>query len=88
MTITEHENWRKLELYQRHEFRFWLDEQMQKRLEKGRKKYGDKFQGNPMDHLIEELLDGLFYAYMTKKYVQSLKSDVNDLENALDRCGG
>lgn len=37
------------------------------RAEKGIEKYGESFVGDPLDHLEEELLDGLFYVYMLRR---------------------
>lgn len=37
------------------------------KFETGAAEYGDQFQGDPLDHLEGELLDGLFYVAMARR---------------------
>ena len=43
-----------------------LPEDLDSRFRIGKDKYGDLFQGDPLDHLYEELLDAIFYCAAAK----------------------
>jgi len=61
------ESWRILGPNERIEFGQWVESHLGKRKDKGLAKYGNRFQGDPIDHLIEELVDALLYAWVLEK---------------------
>lgn len=61
------EGWRDLSDDPRSDFLTWVGSSMSERQQFGRDAYGDTFEGDPLDHLIEELLDALFYAWVAKR---------------------
>jgi len=61
------ENWRKLPSPVRSEFIQWVDERTADRQRYGHQTHGDLFKGDPLDHLVEELFDALFYAWQEKR---------------------
>ena len=61
------EPWRTLGTPERMQFILYVQEGMTKRQIQGRETYGDTFQGDPLTHLEEELMDALFYVWMTRK---------------------
>lgn len=72
MSNTEHlPRWRLLSPEKREEFHGWLLIQSRLRNDVGRKRYGDIFQGDPLDQAIEEALDLLFYLWMMRRKEQS-----------------
>ena len=56
--------WRDLGELERKEFLEWILEAEKLRQEVGIAKYGYNFVGDPLDQLIEELFDALFYAWV------------------------
>lgn len=61
------ELWRDTSPPVRKSFFDWAGEQLETRGELGRERYGDIFQGDPVDQAIEECLDQLFYLWMAKR---------------------
>ena len=61
------ESGRSLGPSERREFGYWVESHLGKRKAKGLAKYGNRFQGDPIDHLIEELVDALLYAWILEK---------------------
>lgn len=61
------EHWRAITPDVRESFTDWADEQMRKRAKLGHERYGDIFQGDPIDQAIEECLDQLFYLWVAKR---------------------
>jgi hypothetical protein len=55
--------WRELGDKQRGDFMVWVEENMGRRLESGRERYGDIFDGSPLKHAAEEMFDALLYIY-------------------------
>ena len=59
--------WRTLGDLDREDFLVWVDSRSKQRQGLGRKVYGDTFQGDPLDHAIEEALDLLFYLWVERR---------------------
>ncbi len=78
--------WRKLEPADRTDFYLWAKTSLMYREELGEKKYRSRekgFQGDPFEHLEEELLDALFYLWIEKRR-QGLEG--NDPESRIYRA--
>ena len=60
-------NWRSTTIEVRTEFLGWAQGELSVRQVLGDQRFRDEFQGDPLDHLIEELLDALFYAWMERR---------------------
>lgn len=54
----------------RWDFVEWAIRAIDKRVAVGVERYGDEFQGDPLDHAIEEALDLLFYLWVAKRRQQ------------------
>ncbi len=68
--MTDITKWRSMNGEDRDKFISWTECSLYSRMDLGREKYQSDikgFQGNPLDHLIEELLDALLYAYWEKR---------------------
>ena len=64
------EPWRSMEPKDQMEFMACLDISLRSRWERGEAKYDSAlqgFQGNPLDHAIEEALDLVLYLWMAKR---------------------
>ena len=64
------DSWRVMDEQDEAEFQAWLKERLAERAEVGRIKYNsdvDGFQGDPLEHLIEEQLDSLRYGWRELK---------------------
>lgn len=59
--------WRDLGDSDRQDFLTWMVSRAKQRNLQGRKVYGDTFQGDPLDHAIEEALDLLFYLWVERR---------------------
>lgn len=62
--------WRSMQLEDQEQFHTWLYTNLKQRWYLGKEKYQldiHGFQGNPLDHLIEELLNALLYAYWERR---------------------
>ena len=81
----KNEPWRKHANYVGHlnfkKFTADVARDMQRRRQFGIQKYGPEFVGDPLEHLYEELLDALFYVYMSKR-----KMDQYSIQEMMD-CG-
>lgn len=60
-------DWRQLSLKDRTEIVRDITRAATRKYEAGAREYGNTFQGDPLAHLEEELLDGLFYVQMAKR---------------------
>lgn len=69
-------DWRDLSIEERQKYEKWIIEETITRQTVGRLKYGDEFQGDPLQHLKEELLDALFYCWVAMR-----QRSVIELEN-------
>ena len=70
------ESWRSMVELDQTEFRHWSDISLSARWELGREKYQSDvkgFQGDPIDHAIEECLDQLIYLFMAKRRHSELR---------------
>ena len=56
-------NWRDLSPPHRANFIQWQFDTAVERNKIGEEQYGNTFQGDPLEHLKEELMDALFYCY-------------------------
>jgi len=65
-------DWRQLSHPQRMEIVRMISAAAVRKYEAGAREYGNTFQGDPLQHLEEELLDGLFYVQMAKRERASL----------------
>lgn len=64
------ESWRSMGTEDRLDFLQWVEDGLNHEWEKGRHKYHSDalgFQGNPLDHAIEEALNLLCYLWMEKR---------------------
>jgi len=59
--------WRELSTDRRLEYMNWMVSLITRRQIEGRSKYGDTFVGDPLEHLAEELMDGLFYTFQAMR---------------------
>jgi hypothetical protein len=72
------EKWRHLGDLERENFLLWAEKNMRERSgphSAGRQKYGDTFQGDPVEQLAEEVFDALFYAWVA---LRRLKGQVTE----------
>ena len=76
----ESESWRQLDATARLKFVNYVATLTTERQIQGRATYGDVFQGDPLKHLEEELVDGLFYCWEAKKERQRLLESISQLE--------
>ena len=70
--------WWKMGAEQMGEYLLWLQSVAPERWEKGREKYeSDRlgFQGDPVEHAIEEWLDMGVYLFYTQRMVRELKAE-------------
>lgn len=67
------EQWRDLSGEQRWEFVHEQSGRMMQRYKVGAIEYGDTFQGDPLDHLEEELMDALFYCWTARRQRDQLR---------------
>ena len=69
MPLSPHsiEPWRALSADERLEYVQYVTDLMVERQIVGRKEHGDTFQGDPLKHLEEELVDGLFYCWEARR---------------------
>ena len=64
------EDWRRMDDDAKDEFRRWADGNLRERWTLGDKRYNSSafgFQGDPLDHAIEEAFDLLLYLWMQKR---------------------
>ncbi len=62
------EEWRSLDIPDRLEFHAWVGQKMVEALRRGADSYPEPvFQGDPLDHAIEEAVDLLFYLFYIKR---------------------
>ena len=80
-------DWRNLEPPNRDEFLEWMSAEMCRRQAHGEATYGNRFQGDPLVHLQEELLDGLFYCWMAMREREVLLSAYKPNSNLLPIAG-
>ena len=60
-------SWRHTEPQERKEFIVAVIEDLAKRQAVGVERFGTEFQGDPIEHAWEELLDGLYYLWKARK---------------------
>lgn len=60
-------DWRSLEDGDLKEYYTWVNDAIRQRAALGRRHYGRRFQGDPLDHAIEEAFDILFYLYQMRR---------------------
>ena len=58
--------WRELQ-HEREDFFAWASRMLRFKVMAGAKIHGDVFEGDPLDHAIEEALDLMFYLWMEKQ---------------------
>jgi hypothetical protein len=77
------EQWRKQDdkLRQQHSDRVYA--LSKSRNSYGAQRYGDTFQGDPLDQAEEELIDGLFYIEWARKKIAELERRITELEERL-----
>lgn len=66
----------------------WVDSEIRKRLAVGEERYRGSergFQGDPLQHAREELLDGLFYVYYAIRERNALREEIERLRNVIER---
>ena len=61
------ESWRFLPPYDREALARSLGEALDTRFADGYDMYGEYFQGDPLEHLLEELMDALFYVVVAQR---------------------
>lgn len=64
------QDWRSMQSIDQVHFVQWVEDSLSERWNIGKEKYQSDikgFQGNPLDNLIEELLDALLYAYWERR---------------------
>ena len=68
-------------------FRRWtlngIRASLQERLEYGRVTHGERFKGDPLNHLDEELLDAIVYAAVIRRKIQALEEENTQLRTEL-----
>ena len=72
-------DWRSLNDADRAEFNAWVSGELQIRAAHGKESYGDRFQGDPLKHLKEELLDELVYLYYAMREREWLRERIAQL---------
>ena len=86
-------NWRDVDRKIYDEFFDWVRDNQRKRMEEGLSKYKSEelgFQGDPLEHALEEILDALFYIYYAMRQRNSLlfgkvdKNQTGDIKGFLD----
>ena len=60
-------DWRRLDDDALDAYYAWVAGAIRDRAQVGRAEYGQTFQGDPLDHAIEEALDILFYLYQMRR---------------------
>ena len=81
------EQWRDCSTRQRDEFIQWVEQRAAQRMVIGAHNYGDRFQGDPLAHLIEEMLDGAFYAWQAMRERQELLAEIDNLGGDITAAG-
>lgn len=80
--------WKSTQLQDRIEFIDWVESEINKRLDEGERKYASSrhgFQGDPLQHAREELLDGLFYVfYAMREREELIRSNIR-LSNEVEQ---
>ena len=76
--------WRDLSIEERQKYEKWLLEEAVQRQTVGRQKYGDVFQGDPLQHLKEELLDALFYCWVAMRQRSAVELENVNLTRSPD----
>jgi len=70
------EKWRSLTDDDRHEFWQWLSRETQIASARGKESYPEPlFQGDPLTHAAEELIDGLFYVFYAKRQLEEERAN-------------
>ena len=77
--------WREIPSDDRNIFFDWVLEETIRKNQAGQEIYGDTFAGDPLIHLAEELLDGLFYVYVAFRQRQALEVAAQEATNDLQR---
>ena len=77
--------WREIPSDDRNIFFDWVLEETIRKNQVGHETYGDTFAGDPLIHLAEELLDGLFYVYAAFRQRQALEVAAQEATNDLQR---
>lgn len=65
------ESWRSLGSVERADLFLGLVGRMSSRYAQGREEYGDVFQGDPLEHALEEAIDAVFYLMMALRQRES-----------------
>lgn len=60
-------DWRRLDDDALDDYYAWVAGALRERAALGRRRYGQTFQGDPLDHAVEETLDLLFYLYQMRR---------------------
>ena len=66
--------WRHLERHDRNDFLIEVGKSLAARQQVGERTYGNEFQGEPLDHAWEELLDALFYVWIAKRRQKEIEN--------------
>ena len=77
--------WREIPSDDRNIFFDWVLEETIRKNQAGQETYGDTFAGDPLIHLAEELLDGLFYVYVAFRQRQALEVAAQEAVNEVQR---
>ena len=75
-------DWRELGHEEQLDYRSWVSKEICNRLNKGETEYKSSvhgFQGDPLQHASEELLDGLFYVYYAMRERDALRDRIKEL---------
>ena len=89
--MQSYEPWRQARSAEKEEFIQGLVTELTARWEFGNDKYESArlgFQGDPVRHGLEEILDAFFYSYYARRYVLSLEAEVRELKEELERVNG
>ena len=73
--------WRRLDAYAQADFLRWAEDQLADRLAIGEQEYQSHiygFQGDPLEHLIKEQLDGLFYSWQELRRRNAERNAIDD----------
>ena len=72
--MPQHPDWATMKLADKTAYKAWALSHIDQRWELGKNKYDSEeqgFQGNPLEHLIEELFDAMLYTYYTLRRIQA-----------------
>ena len=82
-----YEPWRATTSIERQEFIQGLVTELTARWDFGERKYESArlgFQGDPVRHGLEEILDAFFYSYYARRYVLSLEEEIRKLRERIE----